>query len=123
MTTRRRGRPFRAMHTDELAEATAAYGREMAIDDFRPMSKRARDRWDQARRRPGRPTRGQGAKAISVSVEQDLLDRSDQLARELGVSRARLIEHGLRIVLANRGEFIRVAERLVGARRLPERKG
>jgi len=119
MTRERRTRPFPTMLTDELAEATAAYGREMAIDEFEPMSKKARDRWNRARHRPGRPTRGRGARAISVSVEQDLLDRSDRLARELGVTRARLIEHGLRIVLANRGEFIRVAERL-GAK--PQRK-
>jgi len=110
------------MRTSELAEATAAYGREMAIDDFRPMTKNARERWDRARRRPGRPTRGHGARAISVSVEQDLLDQSDRLARELGVSRARLIEHGLRIVLANRGEFVRIAERLGEAPRRVERK-
>jgi len=110
MTNGRRRKPFGAMHTDELAEATAAYGREMAIDDFGPMTRTSRERWDRARRRPGRPIRGSGAKAISVSVEQDLLDRSDRLARDLGVSRARLIEHGLRIVLANQGEFIRVAE-------------
>lgn len=119
----RRGKPFRTMHTDELAEATAAYGREMAIDAFGPMTEKARDRWNRARRGPGRPVRGRGARAISVSVEQDLLDRSDRLAREIGVSRARLIEHGLRIVLANRGEFIRVAERLGATRRSPDEKG
>jgi hypothetical protein len=110
------------MDTHELAEATAAYGREMAIDNFGPVTKGARERWDRARQRPGRPTRGRGARAISVSVEQDLLDRSDRLARDLGVSRARLIEHGLRIVLANRGEFVRVAERLGEPRRRVARK-
>jgi len=110
------------MDTGELAEATAAYGREMAIDRFGPMTKKARERWNRARQRPGRPTRGSGAKAISVSVEQDLLDRSDRLARELGVSRARLIEHGLRIVLANQGEFVRVAERIGAATRRVARK-
>jgi hypothetical protein len=110
------------MSTSELAEATAAYGREMAIDDFGPLTKKARQRWNHARRRPGRPTRGGGAKAISVSVEQRLLERSDQLARELGVSRARLIEHGLRVVLANHGEFIRVAEQFISSKRPAERK-
>lgn len=88
------------MRTHEMAEATAAYGREMAIEKFGPLSKTARDRWDRARRRPGRPRRGQGARVVSVSVEQDLLDRSDRLAERLGVSRARLIEQGLKIVLA-----------------------
>ena len=113
---------FPMMNTDQLAEATAAYGREMAIDDFGPMARKDRERWNRAGRRPGRPSRGSGAKAISVSVEQDLLVRSDQLAHELGVSRARLIEHGLRIVLANRGEFIRVAERLVASKRPSDRR-
>ena len=121
-SSRRRTKSFPRMDTGELAEATAAYGREMAIDRFGPMTKKARERWNRARQRPGRPTRGSGAKAISVSVEQDLLDRSDRLARELGVSRARLIERGLRIVLANRGEFVRVAERLGEATRRMERK-
>ena len=51
-----------------------------------------------------------------------MLDRSDRLARELGISRARLIEHGLRIVLANHGDFIRVAERLIASRKSTEQK-
>ena len=91
---------FGAMRTDELAEATAAYGQEMVIDDFGPMSKAARDRWDRARRKPGRPRRGKGVKVIAVSVERNLLQRSDKLAKELHISRARLIERGLKIVLA-----------------------
>ncbi|MCP6768700.1 hypothetical protein NL529_28055, partial [Klebsiella pneumoniae] len=52
--------------TDELAEAAAAYGQEMVIDDFGPMSKAARDRWERARRKPGRPRRGKGVKVIAV---------------------------------------------------------
>jgi hypothetical protein len=37
---------------------------------------------------------------ISVSVERGLLGRSDRLAKSLGVSRAALIERGLKAVLA-----------------------
>ncbi len=99
MKKKTRHKTFRSMRTDELAEATAPYGQEMVIDDFKPMSKAARDRWQQARRKPGRPRRGKGVKVIAVSVEQGLLQRSDRLARELNISRARLIERGLRIVL------------------------
>ena len=95
---------FEAMKTDELAEATAPYGQEMVIDDFKPMSKAARSRWQRARRKPGRPRRGKGVKVISISVEQGLLQRSDELARSLGVSRARLVERGLRAVLATSGK-------------------
>jgi hypothetical protein len=83
-----------------LAEATAAYGREMVIDRFGPLTRADRMRLERARRKPGRPRRGEGVKVISVSVERDLLQRSDRLARSLGVSRARLTERGLEIVLA-----------------------
>ncbi len=95
---------YETMKTDELAEATAAYGREMAIDAFRPLTKPERARWSKARRNPGRPRRGRGVKVISVSVEQDLLLESDRLARRLGVSRARLIERGLRVILEGAGK-------------------
>lgn len=97
-------KPFRAMRADELAEATAAYGQEMVIEKFKPLTRSARGRWERARRKPGRPRRGKGVKVISVSVEQDLLQRSDKLARSLGVSRARLIERGLKVVLATGGK-------------------
>jgi hypothetical protein len=95
---------YETMKPDELAEATAAYGREMAIDAFRPLTKAERARWNRARRNPGRPRRGKGVKVISVSVEQDLLVESDRLARRLGVSRARLIERGLRVILGVAGK-------------------
>ena len=41
---------------------------------------------------------------ISVGVEKGLLGRSDQLAKALGVSRAALIERGLKAVLAGVGK-------------------
>jgi hypothetical protein len=90
--------------SSELAEATAPYGQEMVIDAFKPMSKAAQNRWQRAQRKPGRPRRGKGVRIISVSVEQDLLQRSDKLANELHISRARMIERGLRVVLAANGK-------------------
>lgn len=98
--SRRVPKPFNAMGPTELAEASAAYGEEMIIDRFKPLTSATRRRWERAQRKPGRPRRGKGVKVISVSVEQDLLERSDKLAQALGVSRARLIERGLRVVLA-----------------------
>ena len=109
---RKSGKAFRAMKMDELAEATAAYGREMAIDTFGPLTPAARERWERAARKPGRPRRGKGVKVISVSVEQDLLRRSDRLAKDLGISRARLIEKGLGILLTRRKAFLVLAQRL-----------
>jgi hypothetical protein len=96
---------YAGMRTHELAEATQQYGREMAVDDFGPLTDAARSRWERARRKPGRPRRGKGAKVISVSVEKELLSRSDHLARDLGVTRAGLIERGLKAVLAAEGKL------------------
>jgi hypothetical protein len=99
----RRRRPPTAARASELAEDTARYDREMVIDEFGPMTAAARARWARAKRKPGRPRRGKGAKAISVSVERGLLSRSDALAKDLGLSRAGLIERGLQAVLATEG--------------------
>ena len=102
--SKKRGR-FEPTNSYELAEETARYGREMTIEEFEPLTAATRKRWLRARRKPGRPRRGKGAKVISVSVERALLSRSDTLARNLGLSRAGLIERGLKAVLAAEGKL------------------
>lgn len=99
-----RKRP-QAMTVDELRESTARYDREMVIDEFEHPSAEARRRWERARQKPGRPKRGDGARIISVSVEKSLLKQSDSLAKNLGLTRARLIERGLKAVLAAEGKL------------------
>lgn len=89
----------------ELRAATKDLDREMVADEFRPMAPVERARWERARRKPGRPRRGAGAKVISVSVERSLLVRSDVLARNLGITRASLVERGLKAVLAAEGRL------------------
>src|SRR5512132_472745 len=89
--------------TSGIAEARAGYGREFAIEEFGPMTAAARARWARAKGKPGRRRAGKGAK-ISVSIERELLSRSDVLAEDLGVSRACLIERGLKAVLAAQGK-------------------
>jgi hypothetical protein len=96
---------LKRLSLDELAEATAPYDREMAIDEFQPLTGAARERWLRARHKRGRPRRGKGAKVISVTVEKGLLARSDSLARDLGLTRAGLIERGLKAVLAVEGKL------------------
>ena len=99
-----RKRP-QAKAVDELRESTARYDREMVVDEFERPGAEARRRWERARQKPGRPKRGEGAKIISVSVEKSLLKQSDSLAKNLGLSRARLIERGLKAVLAAEGRL------------------
>lgn len=87
------------MKPEKLREATKAFDEEMVVETSRPLTVAERKAWATARRGPGRPRRGAGAKVISVSVERTLLARSDALARGLGISRAALVERGLRAVL------------------------
>ena len=95
---------YAALGPVELQEGTRQFDQEMVVDRSRPLNARERRLWEKARRKPGRPKRGAGVKVISVSVERELLGRSDKLARALGVSRAALIERGLKAVLAGVGK-------------------
>ena len=92
------------MNAEELARATAEFDREFVAETAKPLTPEMRERWERAKRKPGRPRVGCGAKVISVSVEKGLLARSDALARRLKVRRAALIARGLRAVLAAAGE-------------------
>jgi len=78
---------------------------EMVAREFGPLGPPERERWEKARRKPGRPRRGEGAKVISVSIERRLLLRSDALAKNLGITRASIVERGLKAVLAAEGRL------------------
>ena len=104
-TSRAGARRTKAATPNELREAAARYDTEMVIDEFGPAGPAAARRWEKARRKPGRPRRGKGARVISVTVERSLLIESDRLAKSLGVSRAGLIERGLKAVLAAEGKL------------------
>jgi len=94
---------FLNMPPEELAEATAEFEREFVADTFSPPTPAQEARWRRAARKRGRPRIGRGVKVISVSVEKQLLARSDALARRLKVRRAALVARGLRAVLAAEG--------------------
>lgn len=90
---------YAALDRRELQEATTEFDEEMVVAKSRPLTSTERQAWEKARRGPGRPRKGAGVKVISVSVERGLLARSDALASTLGISRASLIERGLKAVL------------------------
>ena len=92
-------KPMTRMTVDELAEATAEFDCEFVSDEFNPPDPDAVEKWRRAKRKPGRPRQGQGAKVISVSLEKELLAQADRLAKRKRVSRASLIARGLRAVL------------------------
>ena len=93
----RSGKPrsIAGMRRDELDAMVAEFDREFIADSFGPMTGEARRRHLRAKRRRGRPQVGSGSRRISVTVEKELLAKTDRLAKRLGVSRAKLIAVGL----------------------------
>lgn len=103
MTDRKKTKRWSQMTADELAAATKEFDKEGAIEGFGPPPPHARARLAKATKR-GRPRKGAGVKVIAVSVERNLLARSDALAKHQKISRAALIARGLRAVLVAAGE-------------------
>jgi hypothetical protein len=99
MKKKSRTKHFSRMDADELAKATKEFDLELIADEFGEPDAPARRALSRAKRKRGRPRRGRGAKVISVTVEKSLLTKTDRLARKLRVSRANLVERGLRKVL------------------------
>ena len=93
--SRKRSKPISEMTVAELEAMSAEFDREFIADRFGPMDDEARSRYLRAKGKRGRPRIGAGSKAISVTIEKNLLKRADRLAGRLGISRAQLIAGGL----------------------------
>ncbi|HUO08421.1 MAG TPA: hypothetical protein VM008_09000 [Phycisphaerae bacterium] len=93
-------KPYTAMTTAELREATRPYDLPTAGNKLpgKPLTALQRRKFERARR-PGRPRIGKGVQVISMSVEKDLLKRADAQAKSEGISRAELFARGLRAIL------------------------
>lgn len=50
----------------------------------------------------GRPKVGKGSKAVTVTIERDLLQRADALARAAGMKRSEFFTLGLQYLLARK---------------------
>ena len=93
-----------AMDAKQLAKATKQFDEELVIDKSRPLTKEDRAQWDKAKRKRGRPKIGKGVMVISVSLEKGLLAKADKLAKRQGITRAKLITHGLETMLVENGQ-------------------
>ncbi len=93
-----------AMDAKQLAKATEQFAEELVIDKSRPLTKEDRAQWNKAKRKRGRPKIGKGVTVISVSLEKGLLAKADKVAKRRGISRAKLISHGLETVLAENSQ-------------------
>jgi hypothetical protein len=78
------------MSAAELARATKGFDRPFIYQKARPMTPTERAQERQLRG-PGRPKKGRGSRKVSISLEGELLDRTDALARKHGMHRSELI--------------------------------
>ena len=92
---------FIALPDEEKERQCKEYDKEFFFMRGRPLTPAQRALWERAKRR-GRPTVGQGAKVISLSVERQLLKEADARAKALSISRAELVARGLRAILAKK---------------------
>ena len=93
-------KPYWQMNTQELAAATAELDQEFAIDKCTPLSPEMRARWEKAKHKTTRQGRNaQGLRVVAVRLEEDLLKRSDKLAKKMGLTRDGLVARGLKAIL------------------------
>lgn len=84
-------------HIDEDDfEALDRLARGLTLENTRPLSKRQRQRWEDAKR--GRPRKAPGTKAVPtlITVEPKLLRRADAYAKRAGLSRSELFAQAVR---------------------------
>lgn len=90
---------YGTMDAAELDREVEEFDREFSADIAEPLSAAERARERRARRRRGRPKVGKGAARVLITMEKDLLRRSDTYAKKLGVSRSALVARGLKRLL------------------------
>ena len=101
-----RKKPYWKMNARELGRATGEFDEPFSAETFHTLTPSDRTRWERVRKHAGRPRHGRGVKIISVSVEKNLLVRSDHLAKRMGLTRAALIARGLKAIMAAEGEAV-----------------
>ena len=89
---------FIALPDGEKERIAAEYDKEFV--PTRPLTASERRQWGKARRKIGRPKKGEGAATVAVSIERGLLKQADALAKRRKVGRSQLFTEGLQAVLS-----------------------
>jgi hypothetical protein len=99
MKKRKRPASFDRM-TDAEKEAIYHACERIRPEDGKPLSGKDRRLHQQAGLKVGRPRVGQGAMRINLSMEKGLLKAADTVARQKGITRARLIAESVKAFIA-----------------------
>jgi hypothetical protein len=92
---------FLALSPAEKAAYLAPFERgEIPLSESRPLNAEQRKVWNRFQRKVrGRPTVGDGAKVMSVSIERGLLKEADSFAKRHKLKRSQMVAQGLRLVM------------------------
>jgi hypothetical protein len=95
-------KPYWEMNTQELAEATRDLDGDIDPRRLKPLSPEMKALSERMKRKRGRPMVGKGSQVISLSIERELLKRSDELAKKEGLTRPQLFAQALQRMLRRR---------------------
>jgi hypothetical protein len=69
---------------------------------WKPLTKAQQKLWRSIKRNMGRPTVGQGAEQISLTVERGLLKKADAFAKKHKLKRSQMVAEALRLLMQRR---------------------
>ena len=102
---KKKRKPYWEMNERELAAATREYDKPMPGLPGRPLTaadkKLHRAVAATARRKAGRPVKGEGSEVVAVSVERGLLKQADAWAKRRKLGRSQLFTEALKSLLAS----------------------
>ncbi len=91
---------FLSLSDAERERIASEFDQEHVAESFTKLSAAQMAKWERAKRKRGRPSKGEGADAVNITVERGLLRRVDEYAKAAGLNRSQLIAMGLKLVLA-----------------------
>ncbi|CAN5445375.1 hypothetical protein BH09PLA1_BH09PLA1_21680 [soil metagenome] len=88
---------FLAMTDAQRDAEVSQFDREFV--PTKPLTKADKKLLERARRKPGRPRVGRGARRLTITLERGLVERADALARRKHWTRSELIARGVQTLL------------------------
>jgi len=97
---------MKTINPDKMSKAEldrlGAEAEKVTYENTRPLTPDACRALARAANKGGRPRIGAGARRINITVERNLLSKTDAYARKNGLTRAAVVAEALRTILAYR---------------------
>src|SRR5260221_635264 len=98
------GEDFDALSAKDKERVAKYYDEGRHRSELRPLNATERAQVNAQKKKMGRPKLGRhGVKVIALSVERDLLKRTDAYAKQCGLKRSELVTHALNRLLPKAG--------------------